>query len=525
MSKKEKFNTRKLMEKAVEIMKTSIREKRTDDTITPKVGAVLWKPDGTIVTASRGELREGDHAEYTLIERKNGHADLGDCVLFATLEPCAPKSRNPPKIGCAWRITNARIKKVYYGCEDPHPKVKGEGLRYLKQKGIEVIPFDRDLQKVIEDENADFFDQARRKAEEEEEEPVLEPLPFDQSPPDVSLDDLDAGALSHYHRFLFKEGADGDEEFHRRLAHQGLLIRNDKGPLTPTRFAHLLFGKHPRDILPQAGILATIHGKEGEDPKDFDGPMVLGPDQVISWLRGKLPDAIDRSQAERKRINDAFYELVPQQVRAQGLGVAGSPGSRDDCRIREGHGDPQADRPEPPEILRGARFHQEGGRWKRHPIPNHSTMSLPSHPRSLAPFLPPKWRVRDPESASNSLSRHFSRQNGARDASRRTKWTDPAVYPAILRDSPTSRGENSESCHFSCQNGRKGNQFGQRSSHGVRMQQPPTPFADLSAVALAKVETYRPIGEIVTELDAIEKEAADTDKALRDILKQLGVSA
>jgi len=303
-----------MMEKAVEVMKSSVREQRADDTITPKVGAVLWKPDGTDVTACRGELREGDHAEFTLIERKSGQEDLGDCVLFATLEPCGPDSRNPPKVGCARRITNARIKKVYYGCQDPHPKVAGEGLRYLKKKGVEVIPFDRDLQEIIEQENADFFDQARRKAEEEEGAPALEPLPFDQNPPQVSLDDLDREALSHYHGFLFKKGTDGDDEFHRRLAHQGLLVKTEEGTLAPTRFAHLLFGKHPRDILPQAGILATIHGKEGEDPKDFDGPMVMGPDEVISWLRGKLPDAIDRSQAERKRINDAFYELVREGI-------------------------------------------------------------------------------------------------------------------------------------------------------------------------------------------------------------------
>ena len=303
-----------MMEKAVGVMKSSVREQRTDDTITPKVGAVLWKPDGTDVTACRGELREGDHAEFTLIERKSGQEDLGDCVLFATLEPCGPDSRNPPKVGCARRITNARIKKVYYGCQDPHPKVAGEGLRYLKKKGVEGIPFDRDLQEIIEQENAEFFDQARRKAEEEEGAPALEPLPFDQNPPQVTLDDLDREALSHYHGFLFKKGTDGDDEFHRRLAHQGLLVKTEEGTLAPTRFAHLLFGKHPRDILPQAGILATIHGKEGEDPKDFDGPMVMGPDEVISWLRGKLPDAIDRSQAERKRINDAFYELVREGI-------------------------------------------------------------------------------------------------------------------------------------------------------------------------------------------------------------------
>jgi ATP-dependent DNA helicase RecG len=139
-------------------------------------------------------------------------------------------------------------------------------------------------------------------------------LTFDQNPPQVSLDDLDAKALSYYHGFLFKKGTDGENEFHRRLVHQGLLVKTDNGTLAPSRFAYLLFGKHPRDVLAQAGILATIHGKDGEDPKDFDGPMVLGPDQVISWLRGKLPDPIDRSDAQRKRINDAFYELVREGV-------------------------------------------------------------------------------------------------------------------------------------------------------------------------------------------------------------------
>jgi type I restriction enzyme M protein len=38
-------------------------------------------------------------------------------------------------------------------------------------------------------------------------------------------------------------------------------------------------------------------------------------------------------------------------------------------------------------------------------------------------------------------------------------------------------------------------------------------------------ETYRPIAEIVEELDAIEAEVRETDKALREILKQIGVSA
>ena len=38
-------------------------------------------------------------------------------------------------------------------------------------------------------------------------------------------------------------------------------------------------------------------------------------------------------------------------------------------------------------------------------------------------------------------------------------------------------------------------------------------------------ETYRPIAEIVAELDTIEAEAKETDIALRDILRKLGVRA
>ena len=39
----------------------------------------------------------------------------------------------------------------------------------------------------------------------------------------------------------------------------------------------------------------------------------------------------------------------------------------------------------------------------------------------------------------------------------------------------------------------------------------------------ADAETYRPIAEIVAELDAIEAEAQETDKALREILEKIGV--
>ena len=66
---KRKFDPRKMMERAIEVMRQSINEPRADGKPSPLVGAVLVKPDGTIDTACRGELRHGDHAEFTLLER------------------------------------------------------------------------------------------------------------------------------------------------------------------------------------------------------------------------------------------------------------------------------------------------------------------------------------------------------------------------------------------------------------------------------------------------------------------------
>ena len=64
MPSKPNFDPRKMMEKAIEVMRQSVQEFRADGTPSPLVGAVLIRPDGSIETAARGELREGNHAEF-----------------------------------------------------------------------------------------------------------------------------------------------------------------------------------------------------------------------------------------------------------------------------------------------------------------------------------------------------------------------------------------------------------------------------------------------------------------------------
>ena len=131
MTTKPKFDPRKMMEKAIDVMRQSVPEHRPDGSPSPLVGAVLLKPDGTMVSAARGELREGNHAEFTLLERKCVNESLDGSILFATLEPCL--TRNHPKRGCAKHIVSARIKEVYVGIEDDNPTVAGKGIEHLRR--------------------------------------------------------------------------------------------------------------------------------------------------------------------------------------------------------------------------------------------------------------------------------------------------------------------------------------------------------------------------------------------------------
>lgn len=323
-----KFDAREMMELAVQVMKTSVAEPR-DDKASPLVGAVLVRSDGTVDTAARGELRHGDHAEFTLLERKNRATRLDGSVLFATLEPCAPGARSHPKLGCAERIVLARVAEVWVGIEDPDPKVDRRGIKFLQDNNILVRMFDADLQQEIRKVNAAFLDQAAQRATAAERaEPAREVRlsDFEQPPVEASLEELDADALQHYRNRIDPAGQLGEEEFERFLARQGLVQREavpqsgsfgllHDQQLVPTGFGILLFGRKPRERMPQAGLLATLHRPDGtEEVADFDEPAVEIPGQVVAWLRAKLPNPISRASAARTDRLSALTVLVREAV-------------------------------------------------------------------------------------------------------------------------------------------------------------------------------------------------------------------
>lgn len=299
------------MELAIETMRQSIEEPRRDGKASPRVGAVLVKPDGMVETACRGELRHGDHAEFTLLERKNRSNKLDDSILFATLEPCAPNSRHPPKMGCAERIVLARIKEVWIGIEDPDPTVDRKGIKYLQDSGIEVYMFDRDLQEIIRTENKDFLAQAMERAGAAKEKPKEITLSKFEGVFDKAVfDDLSSEALAEYRiRAKIKDDIESTA-FNRLLLRQGFL-KKKQGALTPTGFGFLLFGREPRRVIFQAGLLAMItYPSGGDERREFNEPMVLIPDLVEDWLKDKLPNIIDRGQMRRKEQPALPYEMM-----------------------------------------------------------------------------------------------------------------------------------------------------------------------------------------------------------------------
>jgi ATP-dependent DNA helicase RecG len=223
----ENFDPRKFMLLAIEEMKKSIAEPRNDKA-SPKVGAILIDPEGEVLGAAhRGEIREGDHAEYTLLDRKFRDKNVTGCYLFATLEPCAPGSRKHPKLGCAERIVNARITKIWVGIEDPDPTVDRKGIKYLQNAGIEVEMFDEDLQDIIYKENKEFLSQANIRAKEAKKPKLIQLSPLERSIENSTISDFSDDALRRYIDRANLNTQPNSPEFLALLEQQQLIVAEE----------------------------------------------------------------------------------------------------------------------------------------------------------------------------------------------------------------------------------------------------------------------------------------------------------
>ena len=116
----------------------------------PIVGAVVVDKKGNIVGEGYHQQLGGPHAEvFAIQDALTKMADLSDCTLYVTLEPCSHHGKTPP---CTDLIIQHKIPTVVIGSLDPNPKVSG--VQVLKDNGVEVIMSPKP---EIEQLNTTFF--------------------------------------------------------------------------------------------------------------------------------------------------------------------------------------------------------------------------------------------------------------------------------------------------------------------------------------------------------------------------------
>lgn len=102
------------------------------------VGAVLVGTDGTVVAQAGNRVVEladpSAHAEMLVIRagaKRLGSERLIGCDLYVTLEPCPM---------CAGAISLARVRRLYYGAEDPKAGGVDHGPRVFSHSTCHHAP-------------------------------------------------------------------------------------------------------------------------------------------------------------------------------------------------------------------------------------------------------------------------------------------------------------------------------------------------------------------------------------------------
>ncbi len=117
----------------------------------PMVGCVIVYK-GEVVAKGYHQKYGEAHAEVNAIKNLDKTIPAGECTVYVSLEPCSHHGKTPP---CADLLISKGFKKVVIACLDPNPLVSGNGVRKLKEAGIEVIS--GILEKEARDLNKSFI--------------------------------------------------------------------------------------------------------------------------------------------------------------------------------------------------------------------------------------------------------------------------------------------------------------------------------------------------------------------------------
>lgn len=125
------INYEKLMKKCINLAKKG----RGKTAPNPLVGCVVLDKNNEIISTGYHHKYGENHAERDALLKLTDGSEK-DGTLVVNLEPCSHYGKTPP---CADLIIERGLKKVVIGCVDNNPKVAGNGIKKLKNAGIEVV--------------------------------------------------------------------------------------------------------------------------------------------------------------------------------------------------------------------------------------------------------------------------------------------------------------------------------------------------------------------------------------------------
>lgn len=98
----------------------------------PSVGCVLVKNDKVV---GRGRTADGGRPHAEVVALKRAGFDAKGSTAYVSLEPCSHHGETPP---CTGALIESGVSRVVVACQDPDPRVSGQGIRQLYCAGIAV---------------------------------------------------------------------------------------------------------------------------------------------------------------------------------------------------------------------------------------------------------------------------------------------------------------------------------------------------------------------------------------------------
>jgi len=116
----------------------------------PAVACIIVSKTGQV--AGRGVTGDGGrpHAETIAIARAGTQCQ--GATAYVSLEPCDHHGQTPP---CSQALIDAGIRRAVVACTDTDPRVAGQGIKRLRDAGIDVI--EGVCEDIARDLNAGFF--------------------------------------------------------------------------------------------------------------------------------------------------------------------------------------------------------------------------------------------------------------------------------------------------------------------------------------------------------------------------------